>query len=101
MMGKVIVIGDRYSVALFKMLGTEGLIIEDPLNIENYLKEIKRREDVDLVLITKDIYDPVREKVDNFILSQKRPLVGIIPSPFSEATPIDTRKLIMRALGFG
>jgi len=95
------VLGDRYTVSLFRLLGTEGKIIDDPLTIEEQLKEIRKREDLDIVLITKDVYEPVREKVDNFIAVNKKPLIGVIPSPFSEATPIDVRKIILRALGFG
>lgn len=30
-MGKILLLGDRYTVSLFKMMGTEGEVIEDPL----------------------------------------------------------------------
>ncbi|MEM1625937.1 MAG: V-type ATP synthase subunit F [Sulfolobaceae archaeon] len=100
-MGKVLVMGDRYTVSLFRLLGTEGKVIEDPLTIEDHLRELRKREDLDVVLITKDIYEPIREKIDSFVIANKKPLIGIIPSPFSEAKPIDVRKIILKALGFG
>ncbi len=100
-MGKVVLIGDRYTVNLFKMMGAEGNIIEDPLNLPQTIMEVKKRTDVDLVLITKDIYNPVREKVDSMILNEKKPLITVIPSPFSEAEALDVKKMIMSALGFG
>ncbi|AAY80859.1 V-type ATP synthase subunit F [Sulfolobus acidocaldarius] len=100
-MGKVIVIGDKYTVNLFKLIGTEGIILEDPLELENTLLKIRKREDVDLVLVTNDTYTPVKEKVDNLILEQKKPLITVIPSPFSEAKPVDVKGLILKSLGFG
>ncbi len=56
---------------------------------------------MDLVLITRDIYEPVREKVDGIIGNITKPLVTIIPSPFSESKPIDVKKMVLKALGFG
>ncbi|AHC51763.1 ATP synthase subunit F [Sulfolobus acidocaldarius SUSAZ] len=100
-MGKVIVIGDKYTVNLFKLIGTEGIVLEDPLELENTLLKIRKREDVDLVLVTNDTYTPVKEKVDNLILEQKKPLITVIPSPFSEAKPVDVKGLILKSLGFG
>lgn len=100
-MGKVFLIGDKYTVSLFKFIGAEGEVIEDPYLLESKIKELKKREDVDLVLITKDLYDPVKEKIDEIISAQTKPLFTIIPSPYSEAKPMEVRKMILRALGFG
>ncbi|BBG23984.1 V-type ATP synthase subunit F [Sulfuracidifex tepidarius] len=100
-MGKVVLVGDKYTVNLFKMMGAEGTIVEDPLALPQIINEVKKRQDVDLVLITKDIYNPVRESVDSIILNQKKPLITIIPSPFSEAEALDVKRMIMAALGFG
>ncbi|MEM0015799.1 MAG: V-type ATP synthase subunit F [Saccharolobus sp.] len=100
-MGKVYVLGDRYTVSLFRMVGAEGNFLEDPYILPNSISELKKREDIDLILITKDMYEPVKEKIDPLIANQKKPLVTIIPSPFSESKPVDVKKMIMRALGFG
>ncbi len=100
-MGKVVLVGDKYTVNLFKMMGAEGTIVEDPLTLPQTINEIKKRQDIDLVLITKDIYNPVRENVDSIILNQKKPLITVIPSPFSEAEALDVKRMIMSALGFG
>ncbi|BCS91606.1 V-type ATP synthase subunit F [Metallosphaera sp. J1] len=100
-MGKILLLGDRYTVSLFKMMGTEGEVIEDPLNLEKEIDSVKKRDDVDLVLITRDVYEPVKEKVDSMISNLTKPLVTIIPSPFSESKPIDVKKMVLKALGFG
>ncbi len=41
-MGKILLLGDRYTVSLFKMMGTEGEVIEDPFNLEKELDTIKK-----------------------------------------------------------
>ncbi|MFP3259335.1 MAG: V-type ATP synthase subunit F [Sulfolobus sp.] len=100
-MGKVIVVGDRYTVNLFRLIGTEGYILDDPLKLEDTLVKLKKREDIDLILVSNDLYSPVREKVENLVIEQKKPLVTIIPTPFSESKPLDVKSLILKALGFG
>lgn len=100
-MGKVIVVGDRYTVNLFRLIGAEGYILDDPLKLEDTLIKLKKREDIDLILVSNDLYSPVREKVENLVIEQKKPLVTIIPTPFSESKPLDVKSLILRALGFG
>lgn len=47
------------------------------------------------------MYEPIKEKIDPIIADQRKPLITIIPSPFSESKPLDVRKMIMKALGFG
>ncbi|AWR97612.1 V-type ATP synthase subunit F [Acidianus sulfidivorans JP7] len=100
-MGKILLLGDKYTVSLFKLIGTEGEVVEDPYSLEDKIKAINKRQDVDLILITKDLYDPVREKLESIITNQTKPLITVIPSPYSEAEPMDVRKMILRALGFG
>lgn len=100
-MGKILVIGDKYTVNLFRLIGAESMILEDPLKLEEELIKVRKREDIDLIFITNDLYTPVREKIDSLLLEQKKPLITIIPSPFSESKPMDVKGLILKALGFG
>ncbi|MDT7872073.1 MAG: V-type ATP synthase subunit F [Sulfolobaceae archaeon] len=100
-MGKVVVLGDRYTVNLFRMIGTEGLVLDDPLNLEDTLVKLKKREDIDLILVANDLYNPVKEKIESLVIDQKKPLITVIPTPFSQGQPLDVKGLILRALGFG
>jgi len=100
-MGKILVIGDKYTVNLFRLIGTEGIILDDPLKLEETLIKLRKREDLDLIFISNDLYTPVKEKIDSILLEQKKPLITIIPSPFSESKPVDVKGLILKALGFG
>ncbi|BCU67421.1 ATP synthase subunit F [Sulfolobales archaeon HS-7] len=100
-MGKLFVIGDKYTVALFKLIGAEGKEIQDFRQAIATINEVRRREDVVLVFITKDIYEAISTTIDELMLNTVRPMISVIPSPFSEAKPIDSKKLINKALGFG
>mgnify|MGYP001772546606 FL=1 len=100
-MGKILVIGDKYTANLFRLIGAESLILDDPLKLEETLIKLRKREDLDLILISNDLYMPVKEKIDSILLEQKKPIITIIPSPFSEAKPLDVKGLILKALGFG
>ncbi|MGC9106374.1 MAG: V-type ATP synthase subunit F [Thermoprotei archaeon] len=100
-MGKIYVIGDKYTANLFRLVGAEGEVLENPELLPDKINEIKKREDVDLLLITYDLYNVVREKVEEVLANTKKPVVSIIPSPFSESKPVDAKSLLMKALGFG
>jgi Archaeal/vacuolar-type H+-ATPase subunit F len=100
-MGKIYVIGDKYTTNLYRLLGAEGEVLENSELLPDRINEIRKREDVELLLITYDLYNVVKEKVEEIIAGMKRPLVSIIPSPFSESKPIDTKSLLMKALGLG
>lgn len=100
-MGKILLLGDKYTVSLFRLIGTEGEVVEDPYLLEEKIKEVRKRQDIELVLVTKDLYDPVKEKLEDLVANQTKPLITIIPSPYTEAEPMDVRKMILRALGFG
>ncbi|BBD71779.1 ATP synthase subunit F [Sulfodiicoccus acidiphilus] len=100
-MGKVVVVGDRYTTSAFAVLGAEDMVLEDPYKLLETLNSIRRREDVDLVLVSRDLYEPVRESVDSLLLNLSKPVVTVIPTPFSQGTPLDVKKIIFKALGFG
>lgn len=95
------IIGDKYTINLFRLIGVEGEIVENPSTLVEVLKKYSKREDIDLILLTQDLYEPAREKVEEVLRAIQRPIVSIIPSPFSEMKPLDVRKMIMQALGFG
>lgn len=100
-MGKVVVVGDKYTVSLFESVGTEGKAVSKPQEVIPFLTEVRKRQDIDLVLVTKDIYEAMSATIDEIMLNSARPLITVIPSPFSESEPIDSKKLIAKALGFG
>ncbi|EWG08005.1 MAG: vacuolar H+-transporting two-sector ATPase, F subunit [Candidatus Aramenus sulfurataquae] len=100
-MGKILLMGDKYTASLFRMVGTEAQVVEDPFNLQKEIDNAKKRGDVDLILITRDLYEPVKEKLETVISNQTKPLITVIPSPFSESKPMDVRRMILRALGFG
>jgi len=97
----VVVVGDKYTASAFAVLGAEDVIIDDPYKLMEVLNELRKRTDVDLVLVSQDLYNPVKESVDTLLLNLSKPVVTVIPTPFSEGAPLDVKKIIFKALGFG
>jgi|BEDMetMinimDraft_2_1075160.scaffolds.fasta_scaffold00108_10 V/A-type H+-transporting ATPase subunit F len=95
------IIGDRYTVSLFQMAGVEGRVVSSPDELMKTLTETRKREDIDVVLITKDFYDIKQSAIDEMSLQVSKPIITVIPSPFVQSTPVDVKKLIAKALGFG
>ncbi|ABL87885.1 Vacuolar H+-transporting two-sector ATPase, F subunit [Pyrobaculum islandicum DSM 4184] len=73
-----IVIGDRTTVALFKLMGFEGKTIESP---EEALKFIKERLDTyDVIFITSKIAKAIRKELDEIRMRNPRKLLVEVPS---------------------
>ncbi len=73
-----IVIGDRSTVALFKLMGFEGKTIEDPAEALEYLK--KNLETYDAIFITSKIAKAIRKDLDEIRMRNPRRLVVEVPS---------------------
>lgn len=73
-----IVIGDRSTVALFKLMGLEGKTIEDPSEALDYLR--KNLETYDVIFVTSKIAKAIREDLDEIRIRNPRKLVVEVPS---------------------
>jgi Archaeal/vacuolar-type H+-ATPase subunit F len=73
-----IVVGDRFTVALFKLMGFEGKTIEDPSEALEYLR--KNLETYDVIFVTSKIAKAVRKDLDEIRIRNPRKLVVEVPS---------------------
>jgi len=99
--GKIVVLGDRYSVNAFGMLGVEGFVVESASEAENRLKALSKSGDVALIIVTKEVADMVQETIEAISASPGAPVVTVIPSLWSDVKPIDAASLLKKALGVG
>ncbi len=99
--GKVVVLGDRYTVSAFGLLGVEGIVVENAGDAEKNLKALSRSGDVSLIIITRDIADLVPDLLENISMSVRMPVITVIPSRWSDVKPIDAASLLKKALGVG
>jgi V/A-type H+-transporting ATPase subunit F len=73
-----IVLGDRLTVALFKLMGFEGKTIEEPGEALEFIK--KNLETYDVFFVTSKIAKAIRKDLDEIRIRNPRKLVVEVPS---------------------
>lgn len=99
--GRIVVLGDRYTVNAFGLIGVDGIIVENAEDAEKHLKTLSKSGDVALILVTKDIADLVQDTIERISMTSRIPVISIIPSRWSDVKPIDAASLLKKALGVG
>jgi|ECHhosMinimDraft_1075155.scaffolds.fasta_scaffold00011_10 V/A-type H+-transporting ATPase subunit F len=100
-MSNIAVIGDKYSIIPFALIGAKTFEVESSEEVIKVLRDIIKEEDIGLVLITQNMMQSVQGELEEIMKNRSKPLISMIPSAFTESKPINVRKLIMEALGFG
>jgi V/A-type H+-transporting ATPase subunit F len=73
-----VVVGDRSTVALFKLMGFEGKTVEDPSEALEYLR--RNLETYDVIFVTSKIAKAIRKDLDEIRIRNPRKLVVEVPS---------------------
>jgi V/A-type H+-transporting ATPase subunit F len=73
-----IVIGDRLTVALFKLMGFEGTVVEDPKEALAFMA--KGIETYDIIFIASKVAKLIRRELDDIRLKNPRKFIVEIPS---------------------
>ena len=60
-----------------KLAGCDGLLV-DEINILAKIDEVIEKEDIGILLISKNLYQQAKEKIENIRANQKLPLITII-----------------------
>ena len=95
------VIGDAYLSMSFRLLGAEAIELSSSSRLPEELKRLTAREDIGLILVARDLAEPVMDKIAGYLSRTRPPLVSLIPTPASPGEPVDMKALLMRALGMG
>ena len=61
-----------------KLAGGDGIILNDEAEIINKIDEVVENSSIGVLVVTKNIYDLAREKIDGIRLNKKLPLIAII-----------------------
>ncbi|MFN7106231.1 MAG: V-type ATP synthase subunit F [Pyrobaculum sp.] len=72
-----LIIGDRYTVALFKLMGFEGKVIEDPTEVLRFIE--KNLEIYSAIFISSKVTKNIRKELDEIRIKTKK-LVVELPS---------------------
>ena len=100
MSGKVLVIGEPELVTAYRMLGCETLEASTPAQLLEELEKNSARGDVSIILLSQELSEPVRDEVDR-IIEKSGKIISYLPTLRKRGEPVDLRKMMLRALGFG
>ena len=94
------VIGDRQTVLGFRLVGVEGVEVEDRDEALAALKEAAAMEGIGIILITEKVAARIRDEVEARLYGMGFPLVLEIPDsqgPSAERPPIED--IVRKAIG--
>lgn len=60
-----------------KLAGCDGLLVSEN-NISEKIDEAIKKENIGILLISKNLYEQAKEKIENIRANQKLPLITII-----------------------
>lgn len=77
-MGKIYIIGDMHTVSAFRLAGVEG-VVSDQNNASAKLEEIIGKKDAGIVLMTNDLTDDLKARIQEINLLMQSPVIIEIP----------------------
>ncbi len=93
------VIGDEDTVLGFALAGVEGTEVSSAAETETAFRNALSG-DAGIVIMTEDAADMVRERVDEYMLSEQFPLILEIPGPRGRKPDRPTiREMVNQAIG--
>ena len=78
---KLYVLGSQDAVWGFALTGVHGQVISTPGELHQALDTVLGDKDVGIVLVTEDVADLARQRVDGLIVRSRVPIVVEIPGP--------------------
>ena len=79
-MGRAIFFGDDYLAIAFRLIGLESYVVHDIIEAEKSLNKILERDDVDLLVLTEDLYIKLAERHFKFKKEGRdKPILAVIP----------------------
>ena len=76
---KYYVIGDEDTVLGFGMVGVQGTVVNDKVSAEQAFQQALKEPDTGILIITEKIADYIRSTVEQYLFSERFPLILEIP----------------------
>ncbi|MDD4010694.1 MAG: V-type ATP synthase subunit F [Sphaerochaetaceae bacterium] len=96
---KYFVIGDYDTVMGFSLVGVPGQIASDAAGASSAFDRALDDRQYGIIIITDEIADTIREKVDKYLFSESFPLIVEIPGPSRGGVSRDLHALVNQAIG--
>jgi len=96
-----VVLGDRYTVLLFRFLGFEGEVVEDRARVIRRLRELVEGGGLDAVMVAESLVDDqVRRVMDELRARYRKPVIVEIPSvAIGTIREMDFMRLLRQVIG--
>lgn len=98
---KIVVIADEYTAIPFKMIGIEAYPVKSGEEARKLLEQLIEREDVGVVLVASDYRSAVEDIMEKVARERSDMIVTTLPTLKNPGKPVDMRRLLLQALGFG
>ncbi|MFP4349639.1 MAG: V-type ATP synthase subunit F [Thermodesulfobacteriota bacterium] len=95
----IFVIGDRDTVLGFRLVGAHGIPVKDKETASAELEKALQNEALQLLLITREWSDALRERIDRLKMDRLQPIVMEIPGKSVEPPERSLTQLVRRAIG--
>lgn len=96
---KIAIIGNKNIILGFKALGVSTFSVNQKIDIEKVLEEIKKENDYGIIFITEEFMDMAQEKLQEF---KGLPLPAIVPIPSNIKTGAglkNLKRIVEKAVG--
>jgi len=101
-MGKIVFVGSEYLAIAFSVIGIESHPVFDVIDAEKTVSKLVERDDVDVLMLTEDLYVELSRRYVKFKKEGKnKPVLMIVPplsGPLGKRTE-DLYNLISQAVG--
>jgi V/A-type H+-transporting ATPase subunit F len=95
----VYVIGDKDTVLGFTLVGGYGVVVQSAREAREHLESALEREEIDLLLVTREWADSMRERMNRLLMTSLRPVIIEIPGKESRPSVASIDDLVRRAIG--
>ena len=99
--GKVYVIADPDTSALFKLVGARVIEVKDPEETMKVLSELIKDPESAVVLVSYDVAVGKEEEIRELSSQITQPVITLIPGRKHKPPKLDPNKVLLKALGFG
>ena len=99
--GKVYVITDPDTSALFRLIGAHVVEVEKPEEAMKALSELIKTPDAAVVMISYDVVTGKEEEIRELSSQVSKPVITLIPGRKHKPPKLDPNKVLLKALGFG
>ena len=78
---KLYVLGNQDAVWGFALTGVHGQVVSTSVELHQALNAVLDDKEVGIVLVTEDVADLARQRVDELVIHRRVPIVVEIPGP--------------------